>query len=175
MTLSKRDNSSCTTQFFYRLRTVHVDLGTIEREGVDRKSIDLPDIQLTLIKQLEKVTRSPLHIVIMSGGGVDLSYIRDSTQCASLLWIGYPGQSGGLGLATVVFGQYNPADRLRVTIYPVSYVDEVSMFDMQMRSSSNNPGRTYKFYTGKAVYEFGYGLSYTTFNYTWNNNTIVSL
>ncbi|CAF3423500.1 unnamed protein product [Rotaria socialis] len=148
---------------------------TIEREGVDRKSIDLPDIQLTLIKQLEKVARSPLHVVIMSGGGVDLSYIRDSTQCGSLLWIGYPGQSGGLGVATVVFGQYNPAGRLPVTIYPASYVDEVSMFDMQMRSSANNPGRTYKFYTGKAVYEFGYGLSYTTFNYTWNNNTIVSL
>ncbi|UJR08239.1 hypothetical protein I4U23_012512 [Adineta vaga] len=145
---------------------------TIEREGTDRQSIALPDVQLVLIKQLEKVTRSSLHIVIMAGGGIDLSYIRDSIKCASLIWMGYPGQSGGLAVASVVFGQYNPAGRLPVTIYPASYVNEVSMFDMQMRPSATNPGRTYKFYTGKAVYEFGYGLSYTTFNYTWNNNSL---
>ncbi|CAF4894491.1 unnamed protein product [Rotaria sp. Silwood1] len=147
---------------------------TVEREGVDRKSITLPDIQLTLIQELEKVSRSPLHIVIMSGSSIDLSYIRDSTQCGSLVWIGYPGQSGGLALANIIFGQYNPAGRLPVTFYPASYVDKVSMFDMQMRPSPVNPGRTYKFYTGKAVYEFGYGLSYTTFNYTYNNDTIIS-
>ena len=107
----------------------------------------------------------------MSGGGLDLSYIRDSPQCGSLIWMGYPGQSGGLALATIVFGQYNPAGRLPVTLYPASYVDAVSMFDMQMRPSPTNPGRTYKFYTGQPVYEFGYGLSYTTFEYTWKNDT----
>lgn len=147
---------------------------TIEREGVDRTAITLPDVQLSLIQQLEKVSHSPIHIVIMSGGSVDLSYIRDSTQCGSLLWMGYPGQSGGLAIASVIFGQYNPAGRLPVTIYPASYVDAVSMFNMQMRPSSTSPGRTYKFYSGQPVYEFGYGLSYTTFNYTWNNDTFIS-
>jgi beta-D-xylosidase 4 len=145
---------------------------TIEREGQDRLSIGLPDVQLSLIQQLEKVSRLPIHIIIMSGGGVDLSYIRDSPQCGSLIWIGYPGQSGGLALATIVFGQYNPAGRLPVTIYPASYVDAVSMFDMQMRPSPTNPGRTYKFYTGQAVYQFGDGLSYTNFSYTWKNDTL---
>ena len=139
---------------------------TVEREGTDRDSIALPNIQLALIQRLEKVVRSPLHVVMMSGGGIDLSYIRDSPQCASLIWMGYPGQSGGLALANVVFGQYNPAGRLPVTIYPSSYVTSVSMFDMRMRPSSTNPGRTYKFYTGTPVYEFGSGLSYTTFAYS---------
>jgi beta-D-xylosidase 4 len=110
----------------------------------------------------------------MSGSSLDLSYIRDSIQSASLIWMGYPGQSGGMALATVIFGQYNPAGRLPITMYPASYVDSVSMFDMQMRPSSTNPGRTYKFYTGKAVYEFGYGLSYTTFTYTSSNDTFIS-
>jgi hypothetical protein len=110
----------------------------------------------------------------MSGSGIDLSYIRDSSQCNSLIWMGYPGQSGGLALASVIFGQYNPGGRLPITLYPSSYVDQVSMFDMQMRPSPTNPGRTYKFYSGKAVYEFGYGLSYTTFNYTWNNDSFIS-
>lgn len=143
---------------------------TIEREGTDRNSISLPEIQLELIKELEKVVRSPLHVVMMSGGGIDLSYIRDSSQCASLIWMGYPGQSGGLALASVIFGQYNPAGRLPVTIYPSSFTSSVSMFDMRMRPSSVNPGRTYKFYTGTPVYEFGSGLSYTTFRYSTNRN-----
>ena len=114
----------------------------------------------------------------MSGSGLDLSYVRDSNQCASLIWMGYAGQAGGLAVGSVIFGQYNPGGRLPITFYPASYVDAVSMFDMQMRPSAKNPGRTYKFYTGQAVFEFGTGLSYTTFNYSWYNdstNSIVSI
>ena len=48
--------------------------------------------------------------------------------------------------------------------YPADYVNQISFFDMGMRSK---PGRTYKFYTGDAVYPFGYGLSYTTFEMSW--------
>jgi beta-D-xylosidase 4 len=48
------------------------------------------------------------------------------------------------------------------------------MFDMQMQPSATNPGRTYKFYIGQAVYEFGTGLSYTTFAYSWSNDTAIS-
>ena len=110
----------------------------------------------------------------MSGSSLDLSYIRDSANYSSLIWMGYAGQSGGLAVATVVVGQYNPAGRLPITFYPASYVDAVSMFDMRMRPSATNPGRTYKFYTGLAVYEFGAGLSYTTFSYSWSNDTVIS-
>jgi hypothetical protein len=110
----------------------------------------------------------------MSGSSIDLSYIRDSNNFASLLWAGYPGQAGGQAVATVVFGQYNPGGRLPITFYPASYADAVSMFDMQMRPSPTNPGRTYKFYTGQAVYEFGTGLSYTTFAYSWSNDSSIS-
>jgi hypothetical protein len=148
---------------------------SIEDEGRDRTTIVLPDTQLALLKQLENVVHSPMHVAMISGGGLDLTYIRDSNQFASLIWMGYPGQSGGLALATVMFGQFNPAGRLTATHYPASYVDEVFMGDMRMRPSPTNPGRTYKFYTGKAVYEFGYGLSYTTFNYTWYNDSIDSI
>lgn len=147
---------------------------TIEHEGIDREVIDLPDVQFKLLQALEQASRSPIHVVIMCGGGLDLSYVKNSTKSASLTWMGYPGQSGGLALATVMFGLYNPAGRLPITYYPGSYVDAVSMFDMQMRPSPTNPGRTYKFYTGQAVYEFGSGLSYTTFNYTSSNETIRS-
>lgn len=143
----------------------------IEGEGKDRTIITLPDIQLALIQQLEKVVRSPLNVIMMAGSSLDLSYIRDSPQSGSLLWVGYPGQFGGSAIASVVFGQYNPAGRLPITFYPAAYVNQVSMFDMRMRPSSDNPGRTYKFYTGQAVYEFGSGLSYTTFSHQWYNDS----
>ncbi|CAF3856202.1 unnamed protein product [Rotaria sp. Silwood2] len=73
------------------------------------KSITIPDIQFSLIHQLEKVVRSSIHVVIMSGSGLDLTYIRDSPQFDSLIWIGYAGQSDGLAISNVVFDQYNPA------------------------------------------------------------------
>jgi hypothetical protein len=112
-----------------------------------------------------------MHVVIMSGSSLDLTFIRDSNQYVSLIWAGYPGQSGGTAIANVVFGQYNPSGRLPITFYPGSYVDQVNMTDMSMRSSSTNPGRTYKFYTGQPVFPFGFGLSYTTFEYQWYNDS----
>ena len=148
---------------------------SVESEGHDRTSIALPDVQLALIKELEKVARSPIHVVIMSGSGLDLTYIRDSDKYGSLIWAGYPGQTGGLAVANVIFGEFNPGGRLPITIYPASYVDAVSMFDMQMRPSPSNPGRSYKFYTGQPVFEFGFGLSYTTFSYSWYNDSSQSV
>ena len=143
----------------------------LEHEGLDRVSIALPDIQLALVQQLEKVVRSPIHVIIMSGSSLDLSYFRDSSQIGSLIWAGYPGESGGDAIASIVFGQYNPAGRLPITFYPSSYVDQVSMFDMSMRPSNVSPGRTYRFYTGQVVFPFGYGLSFTTFSYSWSNDS----
>lgn len=137
--------------------------------------IELPGVQLQLIQELEKVVKSPLHVVVMAGSSLDLTYVRDSNQCASLIWMGYPGQSGGLAIAHVMLGKYNPGGRLPITFYPASYVNAVSMFDMSMRSSPNNPGRTYKFYTGQPVFEFGHGLSYTTFNYSWSSDSSESI
>ncbi|CAF4391382.1 unnamed protein product, partial [Rotaria sp. Silwood2] len=61
----------------------------------------------------------------MSGSGLDLTYIRDSPQFGSLIWIGYVGQSDGLAITNVVFGQYNPGGRLPITMYSVFYVDDV--------------------------------------------------
>ena len=154
---------------------VVIYIGGIEqsmaREGHDRATVNLPDIQIAMIQELEKVSRSPLNVVIMAGCSLDLSYIRDSNQCGSLTWMGFAGQSGGTAIVNVLFGNYNPGGRLPITFYPTSYTAGFSMFDMQMRPSPTNPGRTYKFYTGNAAYEFGDGLSYTTFRYSWYNDS----
>ncbi|CAF2528902.1 unnamed protein product [Rotaria sp. Silwood2] len=100
---------------------------SIEGESVDRTSITVPDIQFSLIHQLEKVVRSSIHVVIMSGSGLDLTYIHDSPQFGSLIWMGYAGQSDGLAISNVVFDQYNPGGRLPITMYSASYVDDVNI------------------------------------------------
>ena len=138
--------------------------GSIEGEGRDRNTIDLPGQQLALLKQLEGVGK-PLVVILFSGGGVDVSYLRDSASTGAIIWAGYPSQAGGDALAEVLFGRYSPAGRLPITWYPANYVTQVPMTDQSMRASDSNPGRTYKFYKGQTVFPFGQGLSYSSFSY----------
>jgi len=133
-----------------------------EGEGHDRTVLTLPGKQLDLLQAISSAISTPLIVVLMSGGPVDISWAKDHAN--GVVWTGYPGQSGGQALAEVLYGVVNPSGRLPVTIYPADYVNQISFFNMSMRAS---PGRTYKFYTGTPVYQFGDGLSYTTFTYTW--------
>ena len=70
----------------------------------------------------------------------------------------YPGQAGGVALADVLFGDYNPAGRLPVTFYK-------SAVQLPPFTDYNMKGRTYRYFTGEPLFPFGYGLSYTTFAY----------
>eukprot|EP00731_Ephydatia_muelleri_P031010 Em0022g524a len=142
---------------------------TQESEGNDRTEITLPGLQLQLLAAIRNATMSPLVVVLMSGGPVDMSWAKANAN--ALLWVGYPGQSGGQAIAEVLYGKVNPSGRLPYTMYPGDYVTQVSMFNMTMRGP---PGRTYKFYTGASVYPFGYGLSYTTFSYEWTGDQFKS-
>ena len=107
-------------------------------------------------------------LVILAGGAVCLGKYKDDPRVGAILFAGYPGQSGGQGIADVIFGVYSPSGRLTQTFYSQPYTEEVSFFDMGMRPSDTSPGRGYRFYEGEhTVYEFGSGLSYTTFEYNW--------
>eukprot|EP00050_Salpingoeca_kvevrii_P017654 m.67087 g.67087 ORF g.67087 m.67087 type:complete len:487 (-) comp7653_c0_seq1:71-1531(-) len=143
-----------------------------ESEGHDRDDISLPGYQDSLIEQVADAAQSPITLIVMSGSSVDISAAKANKKVGAILWCGYPGQSGGQAIADVLFGAYNPAGRLPITFYPAAYT-AVSMFDDHMRpnATSGNPGRTYRFYTGEAVYEYGDGLSYTTFSYSAHNVT----
>ena len=139
----------------------------LEGEANDRYNISLPQCQSSLISQLEAVSPNPLIVVILSGSSLDLTYVRDSDRTGSVVWGGYSGQDGGSAIADLLFGRFSPAGRLPITFYPDQYVNQVAMDDMQMRPHDSSPGRTYKFYTGTPVFPFGFGQSYTTFDYQW--------
>ncbi|KAH0977831.1 hypothetical protein GBA52_027550 [Prunus armeniaca] len=138
---------------------------SIEAEGLDRETLTLPGFQEKLVNQVVNATEGTVILVIMSAGPIDVSFAKNVTKIGGIIWVGYPGQAGGDAIAQVIFGDYNPAGRLPFTWYPKEYADQVQMTDMNMRAntSRNFPGRTYRFYTGKTVYEFGHGLSYSTF------------
>ncbi|XP_052196768.1 probable beta-D-xylosidase 6 [Diospyros lotus] len=140
---------------------------TQEYEEVDRYHIRLPGFQKDLIEAVAAVSKRPLVLVLTGAGSVDVSFAKNNPRIASIVWIGYPGEIGGKALAEIIFGDYNPGGRLPVTWYPSSFTN-LLMTDMNMRPdlSRGYPGRTYRFYIGETIYEFGDGLSYTTFTYT---------
>jgi beta-glucosidase len=131
----------------------------VEIEGFkrgDRTSIALPAVQKEMLAALH-ATGKPVVFVLMTGSAIGLEWESEHLSAIVNAW--YGGQSGGQAIADVLFGDYNPAGRLPVTFY--KSVDDLPDFeDYSMKN------RTYRYFTGKPLYPFGYGLSYTTFSYS---------
>ncbi|KAH1122918.1 hypothetical protein J1N35_006078 [Gossypium stocksii] len=144
--------------------------GVDEREALDRVDLLLPGRQQELITSVAKSAKKPVVLVLLSGGPIDVSFAKDDPRIGAILWAGYPGQGGSIALAEIIFGDHNPGGRLPVTWYPQDYT-KVPMTDMRMRpdSFSDYPGRTYRFYEGDKVFEFGYGLSYSKYSYKFTH------
>ena len=125
-------------------------------KGGDRTTIDLPAPQKALLERIVKVGK-PTVLVLMSGSALAVTWAQRHVNAIVEAW--YPGQAAGLAIADVLFGDYNPGGRLPVTFYR-STADLPPFGDYAMA------GRTYRFFTGKPLYAFGYGLSYTKFKYS---------
>ena len=132
--------------------------GRIEGEegaGGDREDINLMGVQEDLLKAVH-ATGTPVVLVLLSGSAVAINWAEDNVPAILAAW--YPGQDGGTAIADVLFGDYNPAGRLPVTFY--KSLDQLPPFeDYRMEN------RTYRYFQGEPLYPFGYGLSYTTFEY----------
>ncbi|KAL6876339.1 hypothetical protein ACP4OV_012911 [Aristida adscensionis] len=140
----------------------------IEKEGNDREDLLLPKNQTEEILHYAAASPNPIVLVILSGGGIDVSFAQKHPKIGAILWAGYPGGEGGNAIADVIFGRYNPGGRLPLTWFKNKYISKIPMTSMQLRPvpELGYPGRTYKFYDGPDVlYPFGHGLSYTKFLY----------
>ena len=140
---------------------------SLESETLDRLNLTYPAQQLSLISQLSALG-APMAVATFGGGQVDHTPMFDNANISSVIWAGYPSQDGGPALLDVMTGKQSVAGRLPITQYPAAYADEVSIFDPNLRPSANSTGRTYKWYTGKPVREFGFGKHYTEFAFHWN-------
>jgi beta-glucosidase len=127
--------------------------------GGDRTSLDLPAPQQKLLEAVA-ATGKPLIVVLQSGSAVALNWA--SQHAAAVLAAWYPGVEGGTAIARTLAGFSNPAGRLPVTFY--ASLDGLPAFtDYSVKSATG--GRTYRYFTGKPLWGFGYGLSYSTFKY----------
>jgi beta-glucosidase len=126
----------------------------------DRISIGLPEIQQQLLERVcgrAGEREIPVVLVVMSGSAVAIPWAQKHVQGILQAW--YPGGHGGQAIADVIFGDYNPAGRLPITV--VESLDQLPPYtDYSMK------GRTYRYMDEQPLYPFGYGLSYTSFEYT---------
>jgi beta-glucosidase len=125
-------------------------------KGGDRTSLDLPKPEEEL---LEAVTAAGKPVVLVLANGSALAVNWANAHVNAILDSWYAGEEGGAAIAETLSGKNNPAGRLPVTFY--TGIDQLPQFeDYSMQN------RTYRYFKGKPLYPFGYGLSYTTFSYT---------
>ncbi len=123
--------------------------------GGDRTSLDLPEAQEKLLEAVA-ATGKPLVVVLQSGSAVALKWANEHASAILEAW--YPGVEGGTAVARTLAGLNNPAGRLPVTFY-------ASVNDLPAFTDYSMKGRTYKYFAGKPLWGFGYGLSYAKFKY----------
>ena len=124
--------------------------------GGDRTSIDLPQPEEDLVESVV-ATGKPVAVVLMNGSALAVNWINEHANAVLDAW--YPGEEGGAAVAETLSGKNNPAGRLPVTFY--KGVDQLPHFE-----DYGMANRTYRYFTGKPLYPFGYGLSYTKFSYS---------
>ena len=125
-------------------------------KGGDRTSLDLPKPEQELLEALV-ATGKPVVLVLANGSAVAINWAKEHVNAILDSW--YAGEEGGAAVAETLSGKNDPAGRLPVTFY--TGVDQLPAFeDYSMK------GRTYRYFTGKPLYPFGYGLSYTKFSYS---------
>ena len=129
---------------------------SIEREGQDRSSIELPKDQQIFIREAYKANPNTI-VVLVAGSSMAIGWMDQNIPAIIDAW--YPGEQGGTAIAEVLFGDYNPAGRLPLTFY--NSIEDLPAFNDY--NVKNN--RTYMYFEGKPLYAFGYGLSYTKFDY----------
>jgi beta-glucosidase len=126
-------------------------------EGFDRSTLDLLGRQSELLREISK-TGTPVVLVMIKGRPLNLNWAAENVPAIIDAW--YPGQEGGNALADVLFGDYNPAGRL-----PVSVPKSVGQLPVYYNAKSPAP-HDYVETDAKPLYSFGYGLSYSTFDYS---------
>jgi beta-glucosidase len=124
--------------------------------GGDRTSLDLPRQEEDLLQALA-ATHKPLIVVLVNGSALGVNW--EQAHAAAILESWYSGEEGGAAIAQTLSGRNNPAGRLPVTFY--KDVQQLPSFeDYSMK------GRTYRYFQGEPLWPFGYGLSYTKFQYS---------
>lgn len=141
---------------------------TIETEGHDRVDTALPGLQESFAKQVLGLEK-PTVLVLVSGGPMAIDGIlayqgkKEGSAGFAIIQAFFPSHKGAQALGQTLFGNENRWGKLPITMYPHHYISEQAMTNYDM---SFPPGRTYKYYQGKPLFPFGFGLSLTSFDFS---------
>ncbi|XP_046577962.1 probable beta-D-xylosidase 5 isoform X1 [Haliotis rubra] len=135
---------------------------TIESEGNDRHDINLPGYQLQLLQDVAaNRNKTPVVLLLFNAGALNMTWADQSPDIAAILECFYPAQATGEALRRVMINEgpgSNPAARMPAT-WPASEDQVYNITDYSME------GKTYRYFKGDPLYPYGYGLSYTQFDY----------
>jgi len=121
----------------------------------DKQTLNFPGLQQKLLERVVKAAEGkPVILVTIAGSAMNVTWAQDN--CNAVLHAFYPGAQGGRAIADILFGAVSPSGKLPVTFYK-SDSDLPDFCDYSMEN------RTYRYYKGEALYPFGFGLSYSTF------------
>jgi len=126
-------------------------------EGLDRKDLGLPQDQQDFIREMASVNPRTI-VILVNGSPLAIEWIQGHVPAIVEAW--YPGEQGGIAIADVLFGDFNPAGRLPLTFY--RSLDQLPPFNDYEVSR----GRTYMYLRSEPLYPFGHGLSFTEFRYS---------
>ena len=146
-------------------------------ESKDRTSIDLPESQSHVL-EITNAYPDKTVVVMQTVGQINVEPFMN--KCKAILWTSYNGQTQGTSLGKVLTGEVNPSGRLSTTWYTNADVNKMELYgetqtidgitgaytDYNIQADGDNPGHTYQYYSGTPIYSFGYGLSYTSFEYS---------
>lgn len=135
-----------------------VTVGIVEGEFQDRALLSLPGHQEALIRAVA-ATGKPVVVLIVGGSAVTMRNWIDQVQAVGAVW--YPGEEGGHAIADVLWGRYNPAGRL-----PVTYPLHEGQLPLVYNHKPTGRGDDYNNLSGLPLFPFGYGLSYSHFEYS---------
>ncbi|MBO6067894.1 MAG: glycoside hydrolase family 3 C-terminal domain-containing protein [Bacteroidales bacterium] len=133
-------------------------------EEADRLTLNLPGNQLSLIKAVAAV--NPRTIVYMQTlGCVEVEEFCHLANIPAIIWTGYNGMAQGEAVPRIIFGEVSPGGKLNATWFK-TVKDLPAITDYNLRRSSGSVGRTLWYFNREVSYPFGFGLSYTTFEYS---------
>lgn len=123
----------------------------------DRFDMNVPESQIAFLRGLRKDNTKPIITIVTGGSPMDLREVHALSDAVLFAW--YPGEKGGQAIADIIFGDVSPSGRLPIT-FPMSVKDLPAYSDYSMTE------RTYRYTTSEPMYPFGYGLSYSQFEYS---------
>jgi len=130
----------------------------LSKNSGDKSDLSIPYAHLAYLKKMRKSHNKPIIVVLTSGSAIDVEAVKPYADAIILSW--YPGEQGGNALANIIYGDTSPSGKLPLTFY--KSIDDVPPYtDYSMKN------RTYRYFSGEVSYPFGFGLSYTQFDYRW--------